>query len=202
MVANAGTIEAQLILNASNFQKTMQAIMADINKLNKNVTSAGSAATKSFSGAGESLTAFDKKLNTAQSHASALGNALTKEAKKISSALSSITPGDALAKQFNLGSRSILTMRNEAIAFNKEFRRLDSVAQNMGKQMKGAYPIEHIEKASLAQQKLNKQVIEASSSFAATGRSFQAAQAPIAGTGNAISNALQKGGNAITKMGN
>jgi len=31
MVANAGTIEAQLILNASNFQKQMQAAMADIN---------------------------------------------------------------------------------------------------------------------------------------------------------------------------
>jgi hypothetical protein len=49
MVANAGTIEAQLILNASNFQKGMQQAMNMANSFSKGMSAASQTMGKGFS---------------------------------------------------------------------------------------------------------------------------------------------------------
>lgn len=194
MVSNAGTIEAQLILNASQFQKQMQAAMASAQNMGKGLSSNLSNASKSLSGATSEVTRFHQRLGEAKSFATALGNTVSKQAKQIQAAFSKILPGDALAKQFNLGSRAILTMADEARKTNAQFRQLSAAATSAGKSAKNAFPIEYIEKTSNAMRKLNQQVITASSSYAATGRSFLASTNQVNSGVNKTSSIFQRVG--------
>ena len=205
MPANAGTIEAQLILNASQFQKQMQSAMASAQNMGKGLSSNLSNASKSLSGITNEVTRFHQRLGEAKSFATALGDTVTKQAKQIRAAFSNILPGDAFAQQFNLGSRAIMTMANEARKFNAEFAQLSSTARNVGQSAKNAFPIEYIEKTSNAMRKLNQDVVNAAGSYAATGRSFLASTSQLNSGASKTSSVFQQigsvGSAAFGKVG-
>jgi len=196
MVANAGTIEAQLILNASQFQKQMQAAMASAQNMGNAFSTNLSKASKTLSGATSEVTRFHQRLGEAKSFASSLGDTVTKQAKQIQAAFSKILPGDALAKQFSLGSRAILTMADEARKVNAQFSQLSNAATNAGKSAKNAFPIEYIEKTSNAMRNLNQQVTTAAGSYAATGRSFLASTNEVNSGASKTSSIFQQVGSA------
>jgi uncharacterized protein YukE len=223
-----GSIEAYLKLNISDFQKNTQKAAADFKKtFGKGLTSQlsspipGIAAQNAKSLANELNRAavntnklkyglqnigvtqgqFNRILKDTQSSYAALGNQIPTVTKKISAATSSIMPGDAFAKQFNLGTRSLMTMADQAVATNRQYSQLATNARAAGRAAVSAYPIEHIAKTSVAQAAFNQQILTAGSSFAGTGRSFLAAESTMTGGWGRIGSAATKVSGIVGTIG-
>jgi hypothetical protein len=228
MANNRGSIEAYLKLNIKEFEKELKKAASDFQKtMGKGLSTKMSSSIPGI--AAQNAKEFAKQLNQAavygnklnyglqnlgvtqgqfnriladtRSSYSALGNTIPTVTKQISAATSSIMPGDAFAKQFNLGTRSLLTMSDQAMATTREFSQLSYGARVAGKAAVSAFPIEHIERSSVAQAAFNRQIIEAGSSFAGTGRSFLAAQTAMTGKWGIVNNAATKVRNTVGSIG-
>lgn len=207
MAAYGGEVRAVLRLDLGQFNKDIATATSRM----KSLSSAGAGAasksmSESFKRMSTDVTRFNQRLGEVKAHSSALGNAVVGEAKKMSAALSSIMPGDAFAKQFNLGTRALLNNEAAARKINTEYSRMNSYVSNLGKINKNAFPTEYIEKSSNAQQRFNKQIQEAAASYAGTGRSFLAANNSIGSSGqsafNRISNSIKGAGNTLANLTN
>lgn len=117
MTANAGTIEAQLILNASQFQKGMQAAMNSANSAAKGMSGASNNVSKGFSAATGQLNNFSKAVNEARTHATGLGQSVIASSQKATSAFGQMTAaasrvGTGVSSAFQRGGRAIMSMGN------------------------------------------------------------------------------------------
>jgi hypothetical protein len=91
MVANAGTIEAQLILNASNFQKEMQKASNWTNNFTKGVGAASNTMGKSFNGVSGNIKEFNRIIGEAKANARDLGKGIVTSGSQATSTFSKMS---------------------------------------------------------------------------------------------------------------
>lgn len=203
MVANAGTVKAKLILDSSEFSSQWKKILSGFNT---NVNPKGfTQIQQSIRSSTNELENFLRILNTAESHANALGNTFSRAASNIKAAFSRITPGDAMGQGIAALSRQMggLNQTAASVARNirQEWASLASAARSAGQSAKNAFPLEYIYQQEKAMAQLRRQVVEAAGSFAASGRSFT----PLAGTmvtgWGRVSNAASTAGSKIKGIG-
>ena len=102
MTANAGTIEAQLILNASQFQKQMQAAMASAQSATKGMATGSQAVTRGMNNAAKSVQTYTNSVKGATTQATYMGKAIGGTVNQLS----------GMAKAINVASSSFSNMGN------------------------------------------------------------------------------------------
>lgn len=221
-----GSIEAYLRLDISNFEKNTQKAASDFQKtFGKGLTSQLSSAVpgvalqnanaqlqqaarntlslrNQLQTLGIPVSTFNRILNESKSSFAAMGNQVPSLSRQIATAL---LPGDAIMRgvtqQFLSGTKSLMTMNDQARITNGLYSQLSSGALSAGRAAVRAYPIEHISQASAAQAAFNRNILTTSSSYAATGRSFLAAESVMSGGWARVGSAAGKASSIIGTIG-
>jgi len=178
MVANAGTIEAQLILNASQFQKGMQSAMATAQGMGKTVGNASKNASAAMANATRSTQKMSSAINQASSHASSFSNNIASAGRNINSYQSYTRAATAAQANF---TNSLKTSTGLFSGLGRQVNEAASSFNNMGNAYKTAItPIQ-------------SNTSKISSAFSSLGSSGAAAFGKV---GSGIMNA----GNALANM--